>query len=106
MACRPALRAFTEGGPEEDAGPTPSPLLEVTSGSCAGAGRTLREVERRHIERVLRECNGLIEGPRGAAKVLDMHPSTLRHRMRKLDIHSVALLTKYAIREGLTSLEV
>lgn len=29
-----------------------------------------------------------------------------RNIMRKLDIHSVALLTKYAIREGLTSLEV
>jgi DNA-binding NarL/FixJ family response regulator len=31
--------------------------------------------------------------------------ATRRHIMEKLDIHSVAELTKYAIREGLTSLE-
>ena len=29
-----------------------------------------------------------------------------RNIMRKLDLHSVAELTKYAVREGLTSLEV
>jgi len=36
-------------------------------------------------------------------------PTVETHRrqiMRKLDIHSVAELTKYALREGLTSLEI
>jgi transcriptional regulator with GAF, ATPase, and Fis domain len=28
----------------------------------------------------------VIEGPRGAAKVLDMHPNTLRSRMKKLGL--------------------
>lgn len=44
------------------------------------------------------------------ARALDISTSTVdthrRNIMRKLDLHSVAELTKYAIREGLTSLEV
>jgi transcriptional regulator with GAF, ATPase, and Fis domain len=43
-------------------------------------------VERRHIESVLNQTNWLIEGERGAAKILDMNPSTLRSRMQKLGI--------------------
>jgi len=50
-----------------------------------GAG-SLEEVERRHIESVLVERNWLIEGDRGAAKVLNLHPNTLRGRMRKLGL--------------------
>ncbi len=44
---------------------------------------TLREMERAHIERALRRAGGVVEGPRGAAHMLGLHPSTLRHRMRK-----------------------
>jgi formate hydrogenlyase transcriptional activator len=47
---------------------------------------TLEDVERRHILAALQTRNWLIEGPRGAAKVLDLHPNTLRGRMRKLGI--------------------
>ena len=50
------------------------------------AGRALEEVERRHIERVLNQSNWMIEGERGAAKILNMNPSTLRSRMQKLGI--------------------
>jgi len=50
------------------------------------AAKTLDEVEKRHIEQVLRECNGVIEGPGGAAKRLGLHPATLRSRMRKLGV--------------------
>src|SRR5882762_4553924 len=47
---------------------------------------SLDEVERRHIESVLNQSNWMIEGERGAAKILDMNPSTLRSRMQKLNI--------------------
>jgi transcriptional regulator with GAF, ATPase, and Fis domain len=43
-------------------------------------------VERRHIEAVLVQTNWLIEGERGAAKILNMNPSTLRSRMQRLNI--------------------
>ncbi|MGH9751281.1 MAG: sigma-54 interaction domain-containing protein [Blastocatellia bacterium] len=48
--------------------------------------QTLDEVERSHIARVLAACNWRIEGRQGAAKRLGLHPSTLRSRMRKLNI--------------------
>lgn len=41
---------------------------------------------RRHIEQALRASRGRIEGPRGAARRLDVHANTLRARMRKLGI--------------------
>lgn len=39
-----------------------------------------------HIRRVLEMCGGRVEGHRGAARLLNIHPSTLRKRMRKLGI--------------------
>jgi formate hydrogenlyase transcriptional activator len=47
---------------------------------------TLEEVERRHILAVLERTGGVIHGPRGAARILDLHPNTLRSRMEKLGI--------------------
>lgn len=49
---------------------------------------TLQEVERAHIMRVLAETHGIIEGPRGAARILGLHPNTLRSRLQKLGIKS------------------
>jgi PAS domain S-box-containing protein len=46
----------------------------------------LEEMTRRHIESVLKGTNWMIEGDRGAAKILNMNPSTLRSRMQKLGI--------------------
>jgi hydrogenase-4 transcriptional activator len=62
-------------------GPPPSP----------GAGKPppaerLDDVARQHIERVLVATHGKIEGPGGAAQLLDINPHTLRARMRKLGI--------------------
>lgn len=39
-----------------------------------------------HIKKVLDLCHGRIEGEKGAARLLNIHPSTLRKRMRKLGI--------------------
>jgi transcriptional regulator with GAF, ATPase, and Fis domain len=43
-------------------------------------------VERDHIATVLRHTNWDITGPRDAATVLGLNPSTLRSRIKKLDI--------------------
>ncbi|MGB2666385.1 MAG: sigma 54-interacting transcriptional regulator, partial [Candidatus Acidiferrum sp.] len=47
---------------------------------------TLDEVERNHILTALQHAGGVVDGPKGAARILDLHPNTLRHRMGKLGI--------------------
>jgi DNA-binding NtrC family response regulator len=47
---------------------------------------TLEDVERAHIRRVLEATRWVIEGDRGAARILGLNPSTLRGRLRKLGI--------------------
>lgn len=47
---------------------------------------TLEEMERNHIIKILKYCNGVIHGPMGAAELLKINPSTLRSRMMKLGI--------------------
>jgi len=47
---------------------------------------TLKDVEYGHIMAVLKQTGGVIEGPKGAAKILNLHPNTLRHRISKLGI--------------------
>ena len=46
----------------------------------------LAEYERQYIIKVLEKTYWRIDGPEGAAKILDMNPETLRSRMRKLEI--------------------
>ncbi len=48
---------------------------------------TLAENERKHILRTLIKTNWKISGPKGAAKLLGVPPSTLSFRMRKLGVH-------------------
>ncbi len=47
---------------------------------------TLAELERAHILEVLQQTNWRIEGPKGAAVILGLHPNTLRSRMSKLGL--------------------
>jgi formate hydrogenlyase transcriptional activator len=49
-------------------------------------GETLDAVQRCHIERVLRECGGRINGAGNAAVRLGIHPNTLRFRIKKLGV--------------------
>jgi transcriptional regulator with GAF, ATPase, and Fis domain len=56
-----------------------------------GSGRDepldpLKDVTVRHIRNALEKANGKISGPGGAAQILDINPSTLRKRMKKLGI--------------------
>ena len=47
---------------------------------------TLRDAECHHILEALRACRGVVEGPNGAARILNLHPNTLRSRMKRLGI--------------------
>ncbi|HSE04042.1 MAG TPA: sigma 54-interacting transcriptional regulator [Methylomirabilota bacterium] len=61
----------------------------VSSGSAPVVGQplgTLEEIERRHIREALERSRWVIEGSAGAARVLGLHPNTLRSRMAKLGI--------------------
>jgi transcriptional regulator with GAF, ATPase, and Fis domain len=50
------------------------------------AAADLDSARRDHIVATLAQTNWLIEGPRGAAQNLGLHPNTLRSRMKKLGI--------------------
>jgi transcriptional regulator with GAF, ATPase, and Fis domain len=51
-----------------------------------GPPMSMRDAERQHIEAVLKQTKGVIEGPGGAARILNLNPNTLRSRMRKLGV--------------------
>lgn len=68
--------------PEALAGSTaaespPRPALQLAS---------LDDAQRNHIRAVLEHTGGRVEGSGGAAEILQLKPSTLRHRIKKLGI--------------------
>jgi hypothetical protein len=52
----------------------------------ANAPQTLAAIERAAIERTLEITRGRVSGPRGAATILGLKPTTLQSRMRKLGV--------------------
>jgi DNA-binding NtrC family response regulator len=60
--------------------------LRISSSSVSSSIRTLEEVERNQILKILSETRWRIEGKNGASAILALHPSTLRARMHKLGI--------------------
>jgi len=66
-----------------EVGPVPGPAPGLGPAGLVG---TLEEIERRHILSALVQSRGVIEGPRGAAAILKVHPNTLRSRLEKLGI--------------------
>ena len=60
--------------------------LEVSFLPFSSSMRTLEEMERAQILKILSETRWRIEGKDGAAAILGLHPSTLRARMHKLGI--------------------
>jgi formate hydrogenlyase transcriptional activator len=64
---------------------------EMVPGNGTHSGSSLESIERNHILQVLKQTQGIIEGPRGAAKILNLHPNTLRSRMKKLGIERPSL---------------
>src|SRR5262249_37274002 len=62
-------------------------LLPVQAAAPAAAGRpSLESLERDYVLTVLGETDWVIDGPRGAAKILGLHPNTLRNRLKKLGL--------------------
>ncbi len=66
----------------------PVPELSASAPSPVGSRQIqpLDHVIRGHIETALNACNGKVHGAGGAAESLQINPSTLRNRMRKLGI--------------------
>src|SRR5262249_48616539 len=50
------------------------------------AAQSLQAIERSHIIAMLKKARGVIEGPQGAARPLNMDARTTRLRMKKLGI--------------------
>ncbi|NKB66161.1 MAG: AAA domain-containing protein [Candidatus Latescibacteria bacterium] len=44
---------------------------------------SLAENERRHLQQALQACDGTLYGEKGAARLLQVHPETLRYRLKK-----------------------
>jgi len=73
---------------------TEGPVLQIVdyfqtpraANAIESSPKDMAAMEREHILRVLRETNWIIGGPRGAASILNIHPSTLRFRIKKLGI--------------------
>jgi DNA-binding NtrC family response regulator len=72
---------ITTDGPVLNIEP-PSTPLRVGS----AAPRTLKALERDHVLAVLQQTGWRIRGPRGAAIILGLPPTTLENRMKRLGI--------------------
>ena len=73
-----AIELFSQASPSENAPSVPA------------GDATLEEMERAHIRGVLERTRWVIEGERGAARILGLNPSTLRGRLRKLGIRKAS----------------
>ena len=64
----------------------PGPLSTLAQVPAKNEVKTIEEVEKEHILIVLHRCNQKIYGPGGAAEILNIPPSTLTSKMKKLGI--------------------
>jgi len=80
-APHPARRAGALA-PRATRQPAPTPVLVASPSEP----RTMAEIQREAIERVLAQTGGRISGPQGAATILGLKPSTLASRMQKLGV--------------------
>ena len=83
IVSRGRLLAFRDIHPAAITG-SPSPGRD--SSAAVSGPVELDRVMSRHIRKVLNQCGGRVEGEKGAARLLDIHPSTLRKRMKKMGI--------------------
>lgn len=87
----PEVFAAATAARSPGAEPSPPPPPEPEGRAVAGAGHampveSLESITRSHILAALEQSGWTIDGPHGAAKLLGLHPNTLRGRMKKLDI--------------------
>jgi formate hydrogenlyase transcriptional activator len=89
LTAGPVLRLGGEllpSGPRPVTPPPPDTPTRAATPPPPRVDPNLQEVERQHILEVLSKTHWVIEGQRGAAVVLGLHPNTLRSRMKKLGI--------------------
>ena len=79
----PELTAIASGPVRPASAGDAQPRVDVNPEGLAGV---LEAVERAHILAALKQSGGVVEGARGAAKLLKTHPNTLRGRMEKLGL--------------------
>ena len=79
----PSATALAEDGARGRSVPASPTSPAPTS---VGLDGVLEDVERSHILSALGQAGWVVEGARGAAKLLKLHPNTLRSRMEKLGI--------------------
>jgi formate hydrogenlyase transcriptional activator len=84
------IPVFASEFPLDPAGRSSGVAVTQPSTPLPAPPPTLEAVERVHIMTVLKQTGGVIEGPNGAARILNLHPNTLRHRMKKLGIERSA----------------
>ena len=65
---------------------TSMPVNTPAAPAPAPIGRSLEDMERRHIAEILEQTRGVIGGKGGAAEILGLPTSTLRNRMKKLGL--------------------
>jgi transcriptional regulator with GAF, ATPase, and Fis domain len=61
-------------------------LPVARAGTPEGPPLSMERAERKHIENALISARWVLEGPKGAAAMLGLNPSTLRSRMKRLGI--------------------
>ena len=87
LSSGPELTVASELLPVLPVAPAAAPARTDIPGGDPAA---LHEVDRQHILAVLKRTGWRIDGPQGAARILNLHPSTLRSRMQKLGIRRSA----------------
>jgi formate hydrogenlyase transcriptional activator len=71
---------------QKSSGSHGEPVSPDSSAIAVPVAARLQDVERLHILSVLKGTGGVVEGTKGAATILGLHPNTLRSRMKKLGI--------------------
>lgn len=77
-------RSLLQGGNRENPNAPATELYQVRSASPSEL--SLEELQRDHILSVLTRTRWVIEGENGAARLLNLHPNTLRSRLKRMGI--------------------
>jgi len=77
---------LTDGNTIKEIEFSPSSKMHPDQTNESFSIKTILENERDYILYILKKCNGKISGTGGAAEILDIHPSTLNSKIKKLEI--------------------
>ncbi|MBF4519276.1 sigma 54-interacting transcriptional regulator [Flavobacterium sp. ANB] len=77
---------LTEGNTIKEIEISASSKMHAENATESFSIKTILENERDYILYILKKCNGKISGIGGAAEILDIHPSTLNSKIKKLEI--------------------